>query len=239
MLRLSSRGNVFTILWNGSVCGTAEVYENPCHTQNRYLKLDLQPERVSFGRELFEALFQTVRRPLQVMVDSEDRKLCAFLIGAGCQCRRKCFEVEAAAEDYIGPQRGAPLRYARKGDAEYARCRERLYGHYCETHRAVNPWTAGREAFWEELPEEVFYTLKEGVLAALAFVEENEIAYAAARSEAELEELAASLIADRLEEYGTVCFESDDCDWAMMRLRAMFQNQSEASFNTYVYSTGR
>ena len=191
----------------------------------------------AFSVELFEKLHQMVHRPLQVMVDSENKELCSFLTAGGFQCRRKCFEVEAAAEDYTGPKPQVELKYTQIGNADYARCCELMYEHYCETHKEINPWTAGRKGFFDELPAEVFYRLKEGSIAALAFVERNEIAYVAAASKAEFDVFAASLVADVLKRYDTVCFESDDCDWAAMRLRAMFKNQSEASFDTYIYST--
>jgi len=237
MLQLQLQGNTVTVFWNGSSYGTVELYENPYHTQNQYLRCNLTSMNDAFSAELFEKLYQLKNRPLQVMVDSENKELCAFLTDGGFQCRRKCFEVEASAEDYIDPQVRTVLHRSQKGEVDYARCCELLYGYYCETHKAINPWTAGLETFGEELPEDVFYVLKIGEISALAFVEKNEIAYVAASSETEFDGFAASLIANMLEKYDTVCFESDDCDWVAMRLRAMFRNQSETSFDTYVYST--
>lgn len=237
MLQLQQQGNTVTVLWKGVCHGTVELYENPYHAQNQYLKWNLCPLDHEFSAELFEELHQIAGRPLQVMVDSDNRELCDFLMAGGFQCRRKCFEVEAAAEDYIGPKPQAALEYTRIGNADYVRCCELMYERYCETHKEVNPWTAGQEAFLAELPAEVFYLQREGNIIALAFVERNEIAYITAAEDGELERFAVSLTAKLLKEYGSLFFESDDCDWAAMRLRAMFAHQSDTSFDTYIYST--
>jgi len=45
---------------------------------------------------------------------------------------------------------------------------------------------------------------------------------------------AAVVVYTIFKKYFTITFECDDCDWAAMQLRGLFQNQSEESYDTYI-----
>ena len=149
--------------------------------------------------------------------------------------RGKCYEVEASIGDYIGGQENAFLEHCLVDEPDYEKACQMLFEHYTETHRAVNPWTADFEAFCNELPEDVICSKQGGEIVSLAFIEENEIAYICGTDEKCFADFAHSLVCAMLERHETICFESDDCDWAAMLLRSLFKNQEETSYDTYVY----
>lgn len=235
MIRLEPEKEKFTV-WRDDCCiGTAMLYDNPCHMGNRYVKMELDQYDPSASAELFRQLREIAGRPLQMMVSSDDAEQVQFLTAGGFVCKRKCYEVEAGAADYLGERSKSPLNETHRGEAAYDRCCKILFDYYEETHRPVNPWTAGHGAFVEKLPDTVFFRESDGEIPALAFLEENEIAYVCGRDEGGFVDFAASLIAEMFERYQTIFFESDDCDWAAMLLKSLFANRKETSFDTYVY----
>ena len=235
MLTLQRTDDTYIAYQNERRIGSLQLHDNPHHMRNCYVKLKLDELDTEISAELFKELRKIAGRPLQVMVDSDNAEFISFLICGGFACRRKCYEVEAGMEDYIGGQTSAPLEPCRIGEADYEQARRMLFEHYTETHKAVNPWTADFEAFCNELPEDVICSKQGGEIVSLAFIEENEIAYICGTDEKCFADFAHSLVCTMLEKYETICFESDDCDWAAMLLKSLFKNQEETSYDTYVY----
>lgn len=238
MLTLQRTGDTYIVYRNECRIGSFRLYDNPNHMRNCYVKLELDAPDVTISAELFTKLREIAGRPLQVMVDSDDAELIAFLVAGGFVCRRKCYEVEAGKEDYIGGQADAPLEHCRIGEADYEKACRMLFAHYTETHKAVNPWTADDKAFCDALPEDVICSKLGGEIVSLAFVEDNEIAYVCGADKKKFAEFARSLVCAMLEKHETICFESDDCDWAAMLLRSLFRNREETSCDTYVCDSG-
>ena len=110
-----------------------------------------------------------------------------------------------------------------------------MYAHYIDTHRVINPWTAEFPDFCRKLPGEAVYESDGERIANLAFVDNGEIAYIYAADKDRFVPFAASLIGWLFSRHDTVTFESDNCDWTAMELKAMFANQDENSFDTYIY----
>ena len=235
MLTLQRTDDTYIVYQDERRISSLCLYDNPHHMRNCYVKLELDELNTEISAELFQELRKIAGRPLQFMVDSDDAELIAFLLSGGFVCRRKCYEVEAGIEDYIGGQTDAPLEYCRVGEPDYEVACRMLFEHYKETHKAVNPWTDDFETFCGELPTDVICSKQDGEIVGLAFVEENEIAYVCGADEKDFAEFARSFVCDMLEKYKTICFESDDCDWAAMLLRSLFKNQEETSYDTYVY----
>ena len=235
MLTLQRTDDTYIVYQNGCRIGSLRLYDNPHHMRNCYVKLELDEPDTGISAELFNRLQEIVSRPLQVMVDSDNAELIAFLLAGGFVCRRKCYEVETGIEDYISGQADAPLEHFRIGEPNYEKACRMLFAHYAETHKAVNPWTADDKAFCDALPEEVICTKQGGEIVSLAFVEDNEIAYVCGADKKKFAEFARSLVCAMLEKHETICFESDDCDWAAMLLRSLFKNQEDTSYDTYVY----
>ena len=235
MVTLIPNGNQVNINVDGTPVGSVHLYDNPCHKQNRYVRLELTRPDPSFSAELCEQLHRMENRPLQATVESDDSRTVEFLTAGGFVCKRKCYEVEASGADRLVTAPPAMLLRARRDTPEYETCCRLLYDHYVETHRPVNPWTAGYLFFLDALPDEALYETVDGETAALAFVEGNEIAYVYCAELSLFPGFAAALTEEIFSCHETVCFESDDCDPIAMELRSMFANQSENSFDTYIF----
>lgn len=235
MLTLQRMDDTYIVYQNERRIGSLQLYDNPHHMRNCYVKLEMDELDAEISAELFEELRRIAGRPLQVVADSDNAELIAFLLAGGFVCRRKCYEVEAGIEDYIGGQADVSLEYCRVDEPDYEQACRMLFAHYTETHKAVNPWTADFETFCGELPEDVICSKQDDEIVSLAFVEENEIAYVCGTDEKCFADFARGLVSAMFEKYETICFESDDCDWAAMQLRALFKNLEETSYDTYVY----
>ena len=238
MIKLLYKNGTYEAYQDSRSIGSVRLYKNPCHAGNCYMELKLKEPDPDFAAELFLELGKLAGRPLQVMVSSEDSPVIEFLSAGGFTCKRKCYEVEAGRSDFIGSNYKAYLLYTSSGEKVYDLCCSILYEHYLETHKDISPWTAGVAEFCKNLPSEAIYEADGDQIINLAFVEENEIAYICGSKESRFADFAASLVNELFLKYDTVCFESDDCDRAAMGLRALFANQDETSFDTYVYTLG-
>ena len=235
MGELKVKGDGYEVFFDGEGCGMVSLYDNPVHGQNCYVKLELTRWEGNLAPELFGQLAALAGKPLQATACSDDVQRVSFLTAGGFRRVRRCYEGEVSAEDCIGLSGGQKPLSAPADGEEAAHCRRILFNHYCETHRAVNPWTEDFDAFCRELPQEIFCQKTEAGITALAFVEGDEIAYIWAADENSLRTFAAGLLDVMFARYETICFESDDCDPPAMWLRGLFRNQDEDSFDTYVY----
>lgn len=116
------------------------------------------------------------------MTESEDEPLIEFIVSGGFVCKRKCYEVEAAREDYIGEAVTGSISRAGKGEKEYGHCCRLLYDRYAETHRAINPLTAEFSVFASDLPDCVCYQMREGRIIDFAFVEKMKLRMCTAKT---------------------------------------------------------
>ena len=147
--------------------------------------------------------------------------------------------MEAGISDYIGSTKDTMPCRTVAGDPEYEQACRQMFEYYVATHKTINPWTSDYEIFRKELPETALYAERSSEITACAFVEDNEVAYIGGKDNGHFKEFAQCLVTFILSQYETVCFESDDCDWAAMTLRSMFQNLDESSYDTYVCDNER
>lgn len=235
MISLKQMGSTFLIFRDGVQVAAAELYDNPVHLQNAYVRLQLGELSPNDSAELFALLRRAAGRPLQVMTDSEDTVLVRFLTAGGFLCRRKCYEMEVSAGNYTGFRGHETLRWCAAGSPDYETCGKLLYAHYKTTHENVNPWTADFAAFLEDLPSDAVYLRENDEIVALSLVEGGELAYICGKDAPSLRRFAESLIPALFETHETLCFEWDDCDWAAMLLKGLFSAASGSSFDTYIY----
>lgn len=226
--------NAYTVLYKGADVGTVVLSRNPYHKANCYVKPELNCFDPQLSKELFAKLKEIVHCPLQVMAESDDIPLTAFLTADGFICKRKCYEVEAGLSDYIGSIKNTPPCRTIAGESEYEQACRQMFEHYVATHETINPWTNDYEFFRKELPETAHYAENASEIIACAFVEDNEIAYVCGKDKNHFKDFSQCLLSHMLSQYETVCFESDDCDWAAMTLRSLFKNLNESSYDTYV-----
>lgn len=227
--------NKYLVFSKGKNIGAIKTYENPFYAQNLYLKPALSEYDPVLSTELFSVLKALVNRPLEVMTESENARLSDFLKAGGFELKRRCFESEVSAADFIG---GAVfsggLSEAAAGSGEYLSCCEILYDYHKITHRGINPLTASLGEFQKRLPKTVVFGAKDGEILNFAFVEENEIAYLGSADIGSFRDFALKLVGTIFEKYETLVFESDDCDPLAMGLRSLFKNQNDSSFDTYI-----
>lgn len=236
MITLESNKNIVVVYVDEVYIGTICLSENPYHKQNCYIELNLEYYDNAISAELFKKLAQMIQRPLQVMVNSDNPQIASILTAGGFVLKRRCYEVEATKEDWIGTGTPVSLCSAHEGDEVYDLCCKLMYERYTDTHKDINPWTAELIDFRNQLPSDVLCEADGDAIVNLAFVEENEIAYVYSTDPSRFSRFAAALVNNLFAEYETVFFESDDRDWVAMRLRGIFTNQEETSFNTYVYT---
>lgn len=234
MITLQKQDDRYCAYYGEQYIGTIKLYNNPNHMCNCYLKLDMKCLDAAIGTGLFKEIKAIADRPLQVMVDSTDEATIAFLTAGGFVGKRRCYEVDASADEYIGGNANMQLFYTYASDMEYEQCCSMLFDYYVETHKAVNPWTADYETFRYSMPTDVVFAKQDGEIIALAFVEGNEIAYVCGIDKRIFEDFARCLVGAMFKRYETICFECDDCDWAAMTLKSMFIDQDETSFDTYI-----
>lgn len=234
MITLQKQSDKYRIYINEQYCGEVECHHNTLHMGSCYVKVNMPFLDVSISKELFAKLKASEGCPLQTMVDSSDVAMVEFLNAGGFLCKRKCYEMDAAAEDYIGGSGDIQLCACTYGDLEYEECCRMMYRYYSETHKTVNPLTSDLPAFCTELPEKVAYAIQDNQIVSLAFLESNEIAYVCGVDKVHFVRFACSLVSSMLAEHDTVFFEADDCDWAAMALRALFKNLDDVSYDTYI-----
>lgn len=211
-----------------------KVKTNPLHNENYYLDMDFAGIDVTNAKKIFDEIAQSLDKPLQVMISSEEVDKIEILKSADFICKRKCYEVEAWKQDYIGGSGEGKLLYSFAGEETYEQCRELMLNRYILTHRNVSPWTGTKEEFFSELPECIAFFCMDGKLTGFAFVEDDEIAYVWGENVQVFHKFAQRLVIELFQRYEVIAFEADDCDEIAMELRSMFINQSEESFDTYI-----
>ena len=234
MIALEQQKDHFIVNRDGIFLGKVGFRYNAFHRQNAYIDFDLCEYNCEEAEELFQKLFNALGRPLQAMIASADHYVKEYLIAGGFVCKRRCYEIEATRQEYLGPWIDWKIPIAYRGEAAYAACCKMLYEHYLRTHAKVNPLTATLEEFCGVLPDRAYYQKNDGQLKHLAFFEKNEIAYAATTENKSFEDFAAAIVCYILSEYHSVSFESEDCDDAAMILRSLFIHD-DSSYDTYVY----
>lgn len=90
------------------------------------------------------------------------------------------------------------------------------------------------DVFSQKLPMQVFYEKKNDEIINVAFVEENEIAYVCTKAREYCAVFARNVVENLFIENESLFFECDDCDWAAMELRSLFDIKVEESYNTYI-----
>ena len=212
-----------------------KIKENPYHNEHYYVDIDFEQIDINNASKMFKEIAQKLGKPLQVMISSKEKHKIAVLNAAGFLCKRKCYEVEAKRNDYVGIEKSLPIQYSYRGEKVFEICCERILKRYAMTHQNVSPWTGCKEDFVAQLPDCVAYLCSEDEVISYAFVENEEIAYVDGKSVQGFHEFAQALISDMFRRYESITFEADDCDEIAMELRRLFLNQSEDSFDTYIF----
>ena len=214
--------------------GTISFERNPLHNQNIYLDLQFKYFDLDISKRVFAVFRENVKAPLQIMLPSAEQEMVAFIKVAGFVCKRKCYEVEVGVFDYVGRTVEYPMACAMAGQVIYEQCCDRMLKRYILTHKDINPWTGTQDDFRRQLPRMVYYDANEDEIRNFAFLEDNEIAYVFGTDVEEFGRFAEGLLTELFREFECVTFEADDCDEYAMKLRGLFVNQPDESYDTYV-----
>lgn len=234
MITLTKRDGKYCVYSNGQWIGLIELFFNPYHSTNCYVKIEFDSWNADISEELFHKIKDIAGRPLQVMVNSINVDVINFLTAGGFICKRKCYEMEVCFSDYIGNVVNLECCRCFPGDKDYEFCCRMMYDYYVNTHKAINPWTSDFATFCSKLPETVLYNKTEDSICSIAFIEDNEIAYVCGSDEEHFCRFAQSLISLMFSEHDKVVFECDDCDAFAIILKNMFKSQADSCFCTYV-----
>lgn len=212
-----------------------KTYENPFHRGHLYIEIEDEDLYDGIVQKI-EDLFQKNKRPLQTSVSSDESECIRLLLESGFLLKRKCYEMNVCRSDLLLPLEKNPseLLKAEKGSETYAACAEMIFRYYAVTHASINPLTASFEEFTNILPSTAVYTKTNGVIAAVAFTEKNEIAYLASDSPKDLPSFLGTLLARMFMKYDRIFFEADDVDPTAMTLMNMFSKKPLVSFDTYI-----
>ncbi|MBO4847874.1 MAG: hypothetical protein J5586_01850 [Clostridia bacterium] len=212
-----------------------KTYVNRFHGDHLYLEID-ENETASLRSSDFDGLIEKHRRPLQVMVSSDNVRLIGLLVRSGFVLKRKCYEMDVCRADLAAPAADASeaVFEAVRGTPDYAVCAEKMYRYYADTHAAVSPLTASRVQFEGSLPDTVLYSKKNGRIVSAAFIECSEIAYVFSCGTESFADFAGPLLAAMFARYDRIVFEADDTDPAAAELMGAFSVRPETSFDTYV-----
>lgn len=218
------------------------IYENRFHNRHSYLEIE-ESEVAELTPELFDTIRKEQGKPLQVMLSSDNRRLIALLVRSGFQCKRRCYEMEARAEDRLvlrsdRLQAEPILHSATRAQSEWKRCAQLIFQSYVAAHSAVNPLTASREEFFDILPDAVIFAVQpEGEIAHAAFIEADdilEIAYVGTSKLKEFTHFCDALLDRLFSHHRCIVLEADDTDRAATMLRRRFRHRDRPTFDTYV-----
>ncbi len=225
----------YRVLGESRNIGTVSLRHNKFHASTCYFHMNLSTYDVGFAREFGEKLSAIVQKPMQIMLDSDEREKIRFLEAAGFRCKRKCYEAEVAAKDMgkkIPPD--FPIRQCHAGEPAYLACTQLLYRYYQDTHNEISPLTASFYEFSEKVPKMAYYMQETGTIKQAIFVDDNELAYCCSADIKGFEEFAAAVAGEIFSQYSSMFFEADDCDSAAMKLLSMFQIHLQNSYDTYI-----
>lgn len=207
---------------------------NPYHAESYYLELQLQQYDAQISMCIFDKISQRLNKSMQILISSDESELSEFISQAGFVCKRKCYEIEADVQDYIGELINGPLAIALDNEVVYQICRKMMLERYISTHKIINPWTGTETEFYEALPKVVYYEVENRQVINIAFVEGNEIAYVCGTDIDKFTIFAQNIVTKLFDKYENIVFEADDCDEYAMKLKSLFNNQSEVSYDTYI-----
>ncbi len=212
------------------------IKKNHFHKKNIYIDFDLDDMK-NINRDSFKAISAENHAPLQMMIDGDDTKKKDFIEKNGFKRVRTCYSMSVRRDDLIRKETAKiNLLLAKEGDEKYFELAKIYFEYYKKTHESVNALTVDFDEFKNILTKDVYYNDEDGM--ALAFVEDNEIAYVYASDLDKTDEFFYSLCEMLFNDYEEIFFEADDVDESAMRLKNIFIGGVDEITETWIYRTG-
>lgn len=207
--------------------------KNPFHNQNLYIDFDLEDIK-NINTDTFKNISKENHAPLQMMLDSEDAVKRDFIKECGFKRMRVCYGMSVRKNDM--PTKSIAkldLLHAKEGDEKYFELAKIYFEYYKKTHESINPLTVDFDEFKNILTKDVYYNDEDGI--ALAFVEDNELAYVYASDLDKADDFFKSLCEKLFNNYEEIFFEADDVDESAMRLKNIFIDGVDEITETWIY----
>ena len=209
------------------------IKKNHFHKKNIYIDFVLDDMK-NINRDSFKAISEENHAPLQMMIDGDDTKKKDFIEENGFNRVRTCYGMSVRRDDLIRKETAKiNLLLAKEGDEKYCELAKIYFEYYKKTHESINPLTVDFDEFKNILTKDVYYNEEDGM--ALAFVEDNEIAYVYASDIAKADEFFYSLCEKLFNDYEEIFFEADDVDESAMRLKNIFSGGVDEITETWIY----
>lgn len=78
-------------------------YRNPWHSRNYYIKMELEYYDIAWAEETFAYIRKHITAPLQIMLSSDEWERINFILAAGFELKRRCFELAVSCRDLKKP----------------------------------------------------------------------------------------------------------------------------------------
>ena len=209
------------------------IKKNHFHKKNIYIDFDLDDMK-NINRDSFKAISEENHAPLQMMIDGDDTKKKDFIEENGFNRVRTCYGMSVRRDDLIRKETAKiNLLLAKEGDEKYFELAKIYFEYYKKTHESINALTVDFDEFKNILTKDVYYNDEDGI--ALAFVEDNEIAYVYASDLAKADEFFYCLCEKLFNDYEEIFFEADDVDASAMRLKNIFIGGVDEITETWIY----
>lgn len=214
-------------------------YENLYHRENIYLDTNNLLEINFEIKEYINIAYNYFRKPLQVMVDSDNYVIVNLLKDANFKLVRKCFEMEISIRDIIsGSETLIDIRSSSEGDTTYDFFSKDAYEYYIKIHKNINPLTATLAEFKNNLPKDLYYIKKDNDFAYV-FYDGNELCYFGSNNIKLFNSFIVTVFSEMLTTYENIFMEIDNVDEIAMNITKLVSNDVETSFDTYIYTNSR
>ena len=98
-IQIVENNSAFEVFINESLVGILKIHFNKYYSRNVYVGFDFSD--YDFSSEiLFAYLREKFNRPLQIMINSDEKEKINFIINGGFRLRRRCFEVAITREQF-------------------------------------------------------------------------------------------------------------------------------------------
>ena len=209
------------------------IKKNHFHKKNIYIDFDLDDMK-NINRDSFKAISEENHAPLQMMIDGDDTKKKDFIEENGFNRVRTCYGMSVRRDDLIRKETAKiNLLLVKEGVEKYFELAKIYFEYYKKTHESINALTVDFDEFKNILTKDVYYNDEDGI--ALAFVEDNEIAYVYASDLAKADEFFYCLCEKLFNDYEEIFFEADDVDASAMRLKNIFIGGVDEITETWIY----
>lgn len=209
------------------------IKKNHFHKKNIYVDFDLDDMK-NINIDTFRKISEENHAPLQMMIDHEETDKRDFIKNNGFKRMRVCYSMSVRKSDML--KRCIAKLYlfhAKEGETIYDELAKIYFAYYKKTHKSINPLTVDFDEFKNILTKDVYYNDEDGI--ALAFVEDNELAYVYASDLDKADDFFKSLCEKLFNNYEEIFFEADDVDASAMQLKNIFSGGVDEITETWIY----